>query len=143
MNTKKSIKESPPNVAIQLNCPNPIVRRGDTLKYYVDRQNLDVGYYRTYPAHRVLRTIIASQIFGLALSDCPIKGIEIPILIGAGNWNNIEARVYADLIEVYVNGVFEFSYNDSTWTGGKVGLLAQGTGIYEQEYEFDNVLVTI
>ncbi len=63
--------------------------------------------------------------------------------VGAGQWNNVKVVCLGPSIEVYINDVLELSATDSTWTTGKVGMMVQGTTIYEQEYEFDNFLLTL
>jgi len=63
--------------------------------------------------------------------------------IGAGMWNNVKVVCLGSSIEVYINDVLELSATDSTWSTGKVGMMVQGTGIYEQEYEFDNFILTL
>lgn len=63
--------------------------------------------------------------------------------IGAGQWNNVTVVCLGPSIEVYINSVLELSATDSTWAAGKVGMVVQGTGSYEQEYEFDNFILTL
>jgi|GEM_PF-3576735 len=62
--------------------------------------------------------------------------------VGAGMWNNVKVVCLGPSIEVYINDVLELTATDSTWAAGKVGMMVQGTGIYEQEYEFDNFILT-
>jgi len=60
----------------------PLTPSGDVLVEWhddgrEDPKSLDVGFFRTYPAHRVLRTILASEESWLDLPDCSIEAAAI------------------------------------------------------------------
>jgi len=72
-----------------------------------------------------------------------INGTMPSFITGVGNWNTLMADAVNDGLNFYVNGVLDFSYTDNTWGSGKVGLFGQGSGIYDHNYEYDNVMLIV
>ena len=62
---------------------------------------------------------------------------------GVGNWNTISVDARGSNFDVFINGVLDFTWTDTTFTSGKVGLMGQGSGGYDHDYEFDNVTLVL
>lgn len=63
--------------------------------------------------------------------------------VGLDVWNTVSIVAKGDLIEIYINGNLEASVNDSTFGVGYIGLTGQGSGTYDQEYQYDDISVTL
>jgi len=72
-----------------------------------------------------------------------VSGHSVNWIDGAGNWNTLQVEATGTAFAVFVNGVLETTFTDSTYSAGKVGLVGQGSGGYDQDYEFDNVTLTL
>jgi hypothetical protein len=64
-------------------------------------------------------------------------------IVGHDVWNTVSIDNRGSTIDLYINGVLETSVTDSTYTWGYVGLSGQGSGTYDQDFQFDNVSVTL
>lgn len=63
--------------------------------------------------------------------------------IGFNVWNTVSIDARGSTIDIYINGNLEASVTDTTYTWGYIGLTGQGSGSYDQDFEFDNVSVTL
>jgi hypothetical protein len=65
------------------------------------------------------------------------------IVQGAGNWNTISVDARGSNFDIFINGVLDFTWTDTLFTSGKVGLMGQGSGFNDQDYEYDNIRLTL
>ena len=61
--------------------------------------------------------------------------------VGFNVWNTVSIDARGSTIDIYINGNLEASVTDSEFTWGYVGLNGQGSGSYDQNFEFDNITV--
>ena len=76
----------------------------------------------------------------LIASDTPASFIS-----GVGMWNNFKVVCSGSNVDVYINDTLEptLSFTDSDLTSGYVGVRGEGTGIYDHEYQFDNIILSL
>ncbi len=61
---------------------------------------------------------------------------------GVDNWNTLKVYTNGSDILLFVNGALFATISDPTHTTGKIGVMGQGSGGYDHNYEYDNVVVT-
>jgi len=70
-------------------------------------------------------------------------GTFVNMNTGPGNWNNFAVNVRGATSQVYCNGVLEFTISDIDLSSGKVGLRGEGSNLYDHDYQFDNVSLSL
>jgi len=75
----------------------------------------------------------------ITLHDGPLSNMHL----GAGQWNNMGVHARSGVIDIYCNGSMEFSIIEDAFQSGMVGIRGEGSGLFDQDYEFDNVGLTL
>jgi hypothetical protein len=64
---------------------------------------------------------------------------SLNVIQGVGIWNTVKVQVRNSVIDVFINGVLEFSVVDTSFTSGNAGLIGKGSSLYDIDHEYDNV----
>jgi hypothetical protein len=64
---------------------------------------------------------------------------SLNVIQGVGFWNSLKVQVRDSVIDVFINGVLEFTVVDTSFKSGHVGLIGKGSNLHDVDHEFDYI----